>query len=165
MSEIKDAIKDTLDNALEMAIEQVETRKTFEAFSPTFRVIGDFDMDPINIKISGMSGIGKTARINSWAKDHPDINFVAFDAAILRVNRILVDGTEYDVVFSSNEIDSICKENTVVFVDNFQFIKPPVENELNKFFDDRSLVDPRTPKGIRITKNVLFAVVATTKQG
>ena len=31
MSEIKDAIKDTLDNALEMAIEQVETRKTFEA--------------------------------------------------------------------------------------------------------------------------------------
>lgn len=113
--------------------------------------------------ISGPTGVGKTARIKSWADDHPDINFVVFNAAILRVNKIVSDGIEYDVVFSSDEIDSICKENTVVFVDNYQYIESSVEHELNKFFDNRLLVDPRTPDGTRAAENVLFAVVAKTE--
>lgn len=68
--------------------------------------------------ISGRTGVGKTARIKSWANDHPDINFVTFDGAILRVNRIFTDATEYDVVFSTNEIDSICKQNNYSFIQN-----------------------------------------------
>lgn len=163
MSEIKDTVKDSLDNAFAMAIEQEKTKTIIEAFGSDGHVIGDWNQTPINIMISGPTGVGKTARIKSWADDHPDINFVAFDAAILRVNKIISDGNEYDIVFSSDEIDSICKENTVVFVDNYQYIESSAEHELNKFFDTRSLVDPRTPEGIRIAGNVLFAVVATAE--
>ena len=163
MSEVKDTVKESLDNALEMAIEQEKTKKIIEAFGSGGHVIGDWNLTPINIMISGPTGVGKTARIKSWADDHPDISFVAFDAAILRVNKINSDGNEYDVVFSSNEIDCICKENTVVFVDNYQYIESSVEDELNKFFDNRILVDPRTPEGTRVAENVLFAVVAKTE--
>ena len=163
MSEVKDTVKESLDNALEMAIEQKKTKEIIEAFGSGGHVIGDLDVAPINIMISGRTGVGKTARIKSWAEDHLDINFVVFNAAILRVNKIVSDGIEYDVVFSSDEIDSICKGNTVVFIDNYQYIESSVEHELNKFFDTRSLVDPRTPEGIRIAGNVLFAVVATTE--
>ena len=163
MSEIKDTVKESLDNALERAIELEKAKKNFVAIDTDGHVIGDWNPTPINIMISGPTGVGKTARIKSWADDHPDINFVVFNAAILRVNKIVSDGIEYDVVFSSDEIDSICKGNTVVFIDNYQYIESSVEHELNKFFDTRSLVDPRTPEGIRIAGNVLFAVVATTE--
>ena len=161
MSEIKDAVKESLDNALDRAIELEKAKKIFVAIDSDGHIIGDWNPTPINIMISGPTGVGKTARIKSWAEDHLDINFVVFNAAILRVNKIVSDGIEYDVVFSSDEIDSICKGNTVVFIDNYQYIESSVEHELNKFFDTRSLVDPRTPEGIRIAGNVLFAVVAT----
>lgn len=163
MSEIKDTVKETLDNALGKAIEQENIKKTIAAFNPGGHIIGDLNLIPINIMISGRTGVGKTARIKSWADEHADINFVAFDAALLKVNKIFTDGAEYDVIFSSNEIDSICKEDTVVFVDNYQNIESAVEHELNRFFDNRLLVDPRAPEGIRITENVLFAVVAITE--
>ena len=163
MSEIKDTVKESLDNALERAIEIERAKKIFVTIDSDGHINGDWNPTPINIMISGPTGVGKTARIKSWADDHPDINFVAFDAAILRVNKINSDGNEYDVVFSSDEIDSICKENTVVFVDNYQYIESSVEHELNKFFDDRLLVDSRTPEGIRVAENVLFAVVAKTE--
>lgn len=163
MSEVKDTVKESLDSALERAIELEKAKKIFVAIDSDGHVIGDWNPTPINIMISGPTGVGKTARIKSWADDHPDINFVAFDAAILRVNKIISDNNEYDVVFSSNEIDCICKEKTVVFVDNYQYIESSVEDELIKFFDNRVLVDPRTPEGTRVAENVLFAVVAKTK--
>ena len=163
MSEIKDTVKERLDNTLEMAIEQEKTKKIIETFGSGGHVVGDWNPTPINIMISGPTGVGKTARIQTWADDQTDLNFVVFNAAILRVNKIVSDGIEYDVVFSSDEIDSICKGNTVVFIDNYQYIESSVEHELNKFFDTRSLVDPRTPEGIRIAGKVLFAVVATTE--
>lgn len=163
MSEIKDTVKERLDNTLEMAIEQEKTKNIIETFGSGGHVVGDWNPTPINIMISGPTGVGKTARIKSWANDHPDINFVAFDAAILRVNRIYTDSTECDVVFSSDEIDSICKENTVVFVDNYQYIESSVEHELNKFFDNRLIADPRAPEGVRVAENVLFAIVANTE--
>ncbi len=163
MSEIKDVVKESLDNALDRAIELEKAKKSFVAIDSDGHIIGDWNPTPINIMISGPTGVGKTARIKSWADDHLDINFVVFNAAILRVNKIVSDGIEYDVVFSSDEIDRICKGNTVVFIDNYQYIESSVEHELNKFFDTRSLVDPRTPEGIRIAGNVLFAVVATTE--
>lgn len=113
-----------------------------------------------NVMISGRTGIGKTARIMAWAEEYEDINFVTFDAALMGITEI--DG--HRLLFSTDEVDRMDMENTVVFVDNYHWIRPEVEAELNLFFDERKVADLREESGYRTLKNIIFAVVAYTEQ-
>ena len=113
-----------------------------------------------NVMISGRTGIGKTARIMAWAEKYEDINFVTFDAALMGITEI--DG--HRLLFSTDEVDRMDKENTVVFFDNYHRIRPEVEAELNLFFDERMVADLRDESGYRTLKNIRFAVVAYTEQ-
>lgn len=145
---------------LDAALGEAKRNYLIKKFAENAKVIGgEIEFKPINIAITGLPGFGKTSMVRQWADEHSeDINFIEMDASQLCVS--LIEGREY--LFSSSEIDNMALPNTVVFFDNFQYIKKDAEEQLNRFFDDRVVVDPSNPSIDRELGDVLFAVVAIT---
>ena len=145
-------IETILNNALEEAL----SREFVLEYAKTVTVVGELNYRPINVMISGLSGMGKTAMIRQWGKDHcEEINFVEMDAAMLKP--ALLEGKK--ILFSTAEIEALSKPHTVLFVDNYQCLSKEAEEELNKLMDYRKVEEI---DGEKTLGNILFTVVAMT---
>ncbi len=154
--EYRSEIEKNLDRALEVA----EKRAFIAAFAKTAITEGfSVKKGPVCEMVSGPSGSGKTSLIRKWAEDHKDeINFLEFDAALLSTAEI---GGK-TVIFSTAEIERMAQPDTVLFIDNWQYLKKDVENELNLLLDEKIVIDPTQPDGKRRLEGLLMVIAAMT---
>lgn len=114
---------------------------------------------PERIELNGLPGTGKTSIVREWAQEHDgEINFVEYSAPKLSVQRI--DGSP--VLFSTDEIDRMDRFDTVLFIDDYQYLKEDVEEQLNRLYVDCAVADPTVPGGERILKGLILVIAAKT---
>ena len=152
-------IKQTLDHALAQARERAEIRELAAAIHAG--VVGASGYEkPINLLISGPTGVGKTAIITEWGEDHAgEIHFYMIDAPLLNVTP--VGGRE--AIFGTNEIEAMAKPDTVLFIDNYHLLRKAVKPQIDRLMDTREVIDASRPSGVRKLDNILFVVAAVTK--
>ena len=120
-----------------------------------------------NVKISGMTGSGKTSIVKSWLNHYKDkVNGYYLDCALLRdcsgnvyeKNKLTVQGQ----LFTSEEIDEIeSKPNRVIVFDNYHLASRNLKNHI-LLLCDRYLVDEREEDGFKKLRNIEFVCVINT---
>ncbi len=141
---------------LDDTLTEMKWRKAFTTFIVEGERAEKKENKPVNLMFSGLPGTGKTSIIREWGSTHADeINFIEIDAALLKP--AVLEGKK--ILFSDDEIEMMSKPDTVLFIDNYQYLRAEAEEELNKFLDYRKA---ETLQGEVILNGVLFVVVAVT---
>lgn len=146
---------------LDEALEKAREKAFVDAFAKNAITVGGKpDSGPLRIMFKGPAGSGKTSMIIEWAETHKEeINFVEFDAALLSVYD--VDGES--VVFTSSDIERMSSPETVVFIDNYQYLRKEAVKQLNRLLDHKVVIDPAEPKTEKVLDNVLLVIAAMTE--
>ena len=149
-----------IEQDLNRALESAREKAFVAAFSKNAISVGkNLGHGPECIMFEGLTGSGKTAMIRAWAEKKKDeINFVEFDASNLIV--YTVDGES--IVFSSAEIELMSKDDTVVFIDNYQYMRKDTAQQINRLLDDKIVRDPANPKEEKTLEKILMVVAART---
>ena len=149
-----------IEQKLDQALEQAKDRVFVNAIKKYALVVGnDPDDGPVCIMFWGQTGSGKTSMIRQWAEDHKaEIIFVELDAARPYVQSV----NGHDTIFSSSEIETMSKPDTVLFIDNYQYLKKDVSRQLNRLLDHKIVIDPAKPEEQRTLNNLLLVVASMT---
>ncbi len=141
---------------LDETLTEMKWRKAFTTFVIDGEKAEKKEYKPVNLMFSGLPGTGKTSIIREWGSKHADeINFVEMDAAILRT--AVLEGKR--ILFSDDEVEMMSRPDTVLFIDNYQYLNEEAEEELNKLLDFRKV---QMLHEERTLDSILFVVVAVT---
>ena len=149
----KGQIESALNIALNTALEQYELPAN-ERDWPAVLLIGE-------------PGSAKTSRVNAWAKRH-GINLYAVQASTMEEvdlnGPVVMDvddqGRKHAARLASIEFDKLNRENSVLFLDEFNRAIATVKGTLLTLINDHKIPDPREPGGMRTLENMLFTVAA-----
>ena len=122
-----------------------------------------------NVCINGLSGIGKTSIVRQWLEDHKEINGVWFDGALLRTPEVgIFDGvleknglTLIGREFSSDEIDLMCRPDTVIVIDNYHLADEVAKAHVDLLCDG-FVVDGREEDNFKELPDVRFVCAIVT---
>ena len=124
----------------------------------------------INVLITGSAGIGKTARVEQWARER-GLNLVQEDAKGMDpsdiggaispdkekgTRAIKLGTTQFDDLENGGEKLPF----SVLFLDEFNRADPTVRGSLLTLINNHRIPDPEAPGHSRYLKNMLFTVVA-----
>lgn len=118
-----------------------------------------------NILFVGVTGTGKTARIEAWANAHR-INLVPIQASVMDDTdlggAISPSGDNKTVIrLASTEFDELASvPNSVLFLDEFNRANDNVRGTLLTLINNHTIRDDRVPGKVRYLPNFLFTVAA-----
>lgn len=125
-----------------------------------------------DLEVSGPTGTGKTAIVNSWLNHNKDkINFMYFDGATLKdckgelipVRDLILSGQ----LFSSDEVDELCSlPNLVVVVDNYHLASSNVKQHIKLLKRFGCVIDQRDSKNVlkKLDNLEFVCTIETTKE-
>lgn len=116
-----------------------------------------------NLIFVGEAGTGKTARVKAWAKKH-NVNLFLKQTATLDETDLggipAVDFKDGVVKkFTTTELDQLQRENSVLFLDEFNRANAQVRGTLLTFIQDHVLADQRQKDGMKYFPSFLFTVI------
>lgn len=121
---------------------------------------------PFVLLFEGLTGSGKTSLVHKWIKDNEKNlqvnNFKHYwlSATNLKVNTINMNNKDYDIIFSSDEVDNLCKAN-IVIIDDLDWTLLKDRKHIIKFISSREVVDPKSITGKKFIDNILaFVLIA-----
>lgn len=117
-----------------------------------------------NVLLVGSAGVGKTARVVSWAKKN-NINLFRLDAQGLDVtdlNGAIVPNAEGDAIkrLANTELDALDRPRSVLFLDEYNRARSDIRATLLTLINDHVINDPRAESGKRFLPNFLFTIAA-----
>lgn len=118
----------------------------------------------VNILFEGAAGVGKTARIEAWARNN-GVNLVSCSASTMDETdlggAISPDKDRGEVKrYSSVEFDQLDEPNSVLFLDELNRAPSSVAGTMLTLINNHTIIDPRVKGRARKFKGFLFTIAA-----
>ncbi len=96
-----------------------------------------------NYAVSSSSRDEMNELVSAWLESRKDINHVIIDFKDREINKIVYNGESYNVLFAPEEIDLMCRPNTVVFIKNIDLLDYKYHEDLSDLYIRKEVADPR----------------------